>query len=153
VSAPTDGSFTAEVTVTNTGACAGTDVVQLYGRDLVASVTRPVVQLLGYTRVCLEPGESKRVAFEVPTSRFAFSGRDLNRIVEPGDMEVWVGAHAAAIAAQDEAPAESIIAAGREAVSPKLPGDATGRTPLTLTGAVHQVTTADPRYVAVKISG
>jgi beta-xylosidase len=88
---PTDGALTATVRVTNTGAVAGDDVVQLYGRDLVGSVTRPVAQLLGYRRVHLGPGESVTVEFTVPTTRLAFSNRSLNRVVEPGDVEVWVG--------------------------------------------------------------
>ncbi len=92
------GSFAASVTVTNTGAVAGTDVVQLYGRDLHGSVVRPVAQLLGYTRVTLGPGESSRVLFDVPTTRFAFADRRLVRVVEPGDVDVWVGSHAGASA-------------------------------------------------------
>jgi beta-xylosidase len=88
---PTDGAFTATVRVTNTGAAAGDDVVQLYGRDLVGSVTRPVAQLLGFHRVHLAPGESVTVEFTVPTTRLAFSDRSLTRVVEPGDVELWVG--------------------------------------------------------------
>ena len=79
------------VRATNTGAVAGDDVVQLYGRDLVGSVTRPVAQLLGYRRVQLEPGESVTVEFAVPTTRLAFSDRSFTRVVEPGDVELWVG--------------------------------------------------------------
>jgi beta-xylosidase len=88
---PTDGTLPVTVRVTNTGAVAGDDVVQLYGRDLVASVTRPVAQLLGYRRVHLEPGQSVTVELAVPTTRLAFSDRTLTRIVEPGEVEVWVG--------------------------------------------------------------
>lgn len=88
---PTDGALTAAVWVTNAGAVAGDDVVQLYGRDLVGSVTRPVAQLLGYRRVHLAPGESVTVEFTVPTTRLAFSDRSFNRVVEPGDVELWVG--------------------------------------------------------------
>ena len=70
------------------------DVVQLYGRDPVASVTRPVAQLLGYRRVHLEPGRSVTVELTVPTTRLAFSDRSLTRIVEPGEVELWVGTSA-----------------------------------------------------------
>jgi len=87
----TDGVIEASVRVTNTGARAGADVVQLYAHDPVASITRPVAQLLGYARVELEPGESTLVSFRVPTTRLAFSGRDLVRAVEPGVVELWVG--------------------------------------------------------------
>lgn len=90
-SAPTDGSFTATVRVRNTGERAGTDLVQLYARDVFASVTRPVAQLLGYARVALEPGEEAEVRFEVPAARLAFTGREGVRIVEPGSVELWVG--------------------------------------------------------------
>ncbi|PPI24228.1 glycosyl hydrolase [Rathayibacter sp. AY1B1] len=90
-SAPTDGSFTATVRVRNTGERAGTDLVQLYARDVFASVTRPVAQLLGYARVALEAGEEAEVRFEVPAARLAFTGREGVRIVEPGRIELWVG--------------------------------------------------------------
>jgi beta-xylosidase len=91
---PTDGALRVSVRVTNTGAVAGDDVVQLYGHDLVASVTRPVAQLLGYRRVRLEPGQSVTVELTVPTTRLAFSDRALTRVVEPGDVELWVGTSA-----------------------------------------------------------
>jgi beta-xylosidase len=87
----TDGSLTVAVRATNTGPVAGDDVVQLFGRDLVGSVTRPVAQLLGYRRVHLEPGESVTVEFAVPTTRLAFSDRSFIRVVEPGEVELWVG--------------------------------------------------------------
>ncbi|WP_456847138.1 fibronectin type III-like domain-contianing protein, partial [Cellulomonas sp. P5_C6] len=87
----TDGSIVAEVRVTNTGTVAGDDVVQLYGRDLIGSVTRPVAQLVGYRRVRLEPGESVTVTFAVPTTRLAFADRTMRRVVEPGDVDLWVG--------------------------------------------------------------
>ncbi|MFI5833436.1 glycoside hydrolase family 3 N-terminal domain-containing protein [Micromonospora sp. NPDC051300] len=91
---PTDGALSVTVRVTNTGAVGGDDVVQLYGHDVVAPVTRPVAQLLGYRRVRLAPGESVTVAFTVPTTRLAFSDRTLTRVVEPGDVELWVGTSA-----------------------------------------------------------
>ena len=140
--AETGGAFTAAVTVTNTSEVAGTDVVQLYGRDVVASVTRPVVQLVAYARVELAPGQSARVEFDVPAARFAFSDRRMVRVVEPGAVEMWVGAHAAAggPAAADDAQAAHVV-----------PGAATDRTRVELTGPVHEVTPADTRIVAVRI--
>ncbi|WP_413453124.1 glycoside hydrolase family 3 N-terminal domain-containing protein [Georgenia sp. 1P01AC] len=87
----TDGTIEVSVRVRNTGERAGTDVVQLYGRDVVATVTRPVAQLLGYCRVDLEPGEEVTVHLCVPTSRLAFSDRRMVRVVEPGTVELWVG--------------------------------------------------------------
>ncbi|MBY8871385.1 glycoside hydrolase family 3 C-terminal domain-containing protein [Micromonospora sp. PLK6-60] len=89
--APTGGMLPVTVRVTNTGPVAGDDVVQLYGHDPVASVTRPVAQLLGYRRVHLAPGQSVTVELTVPTTRLAFSDRTLTRVVEPGEVELWVG--------------------------------------------------------------
>jgi len=82
------------VRVRNTGPRAGTEVVQLYLHDVVAQVTRPVRQLAGFTRVPLEPGAAVRVEFRVHADRTAFTGRDLVRVVEPGDLEVMVGTSA-----------------------------------------------------------
>ncbi|MFJ1511395.1 glycoside hydrolase family 3 N-terminal domain-containing protein [Cellulosimicrobium funkei] len=152
------GTFRAAVTVTNTGAVAGTDVVQLYARDVVGSVPRPVAQLLGYARVDLAAGESRRVTFRVPTTRLAFSDRRLVRVVEPGDVEVWVGAHAAAA---DSAPGAgdlgsttggAIVNESAPAARHVVPGAATARATLAVTGPVHEVTAADERLVAVEVS-
>ncbi|GAA3203761.1 beta-xylosidase/alpha-l-arabinosidase [Nonomuraea helvata] len=92
---PTDGEFAVSVRVRNTGGRAGEEVVQLYLHDVLAQVTRPVRQLAGFARVRLEPGASARVTFLVHADRTAFTGRDLRRIVEPGEIEVFVGTSAA----------------------------------------------------------
>jgi beta-xylosidase len=118
------GSFRASVRVRNTGTRSGTDVVQLYGRDVYASVTRPVAQLLGYARVTLDAGQETTVDFDVPTTRLAFTGREGERIVEPGTVELWVGASCA-----DK--------------------EATGS--IEVTGAVHAVTPADRRLTTVAV--
>ncbi|WP_165133500.1 beta-glucosidase [Microbacterium amylolyticum] len=146
-------SFTASLTVTNTSNVDGVETVQLYGRDTVASVTRPVAQLLGYARVALAAGESRRVTLSVPTQRFAFSDRRMVRIVEPGDVEVWAASHAAANAAEPDADAATggVIHNEREAVRVVLPGIATPRARLVITGEVHEVTAADPRIVDVRV--
>ena len=89
---PTDGSLTLSMVVRNTGERAGTEVVQLYLHDPVAQVTRPVVRLIGYARVPLEPGEARRVTFHVPADLASFTGRDGRRIVEPGDIELRLNA-------------------------------------------------------------
>ena len=88
---PTDGEFTATVRVRNTGARAGDEVVQLYLHDVVAQVARPLKLLTGFARVSLEPGEAVDVRFGVHADRTAYTGADLRRIVEPGDLEVLVG--------------------------------------------------------------
>jgi len=152
-SVPTDGSFTAAVTVTNTGSVAGTDVVQLYGRDVVASITRPVAQLLGFARVSLAPGESRRVTFTVPTTRLAFSDRTMTRVVEPGEVQVWVSSHSA-VPEQADATATTggVIKSAREHTRVEVPGTSTPRATVNLTGPVHTVTNADNRWVGVSIS-
>jgi beta-xylosidase len=88
---PTDGEVSIACTVSNTGAVAGTEVVQLYLGDPVASVVRPTRWLAGFARVTLAPGESARVAFSLHADRTAFTGRDGTRIVEPGEISVAVG--------------------------------------------------------------
>ncbi|MCO8275794.1 glycoside hydrolase family 3 C-terminal domain-containing protein [Actinoplanes sp. TRM 88003] len=93
-SVPVDGEFTVTVRVRNTGARAGDEVVQLYLKDLVAQVTRPVKQLTGFARVPLEAGEAKDVTFTVHADRTAFTGRDYSRVVEPGELDVLVGTSA-----------------------------------------------------------
>ncbi|GAA4429024.1 glycoside hydrolase family 3 N-terminal domain-containing protein [Georgenia halophila] len=94
-----DGEVSVEVTVRNTGDRAGTEVVQLYLHDPVASVTRPAVRLVGYARVPLEAGEAKRVRFTVPADATSFTLRDGRRIIEPGDVELRLGRSAADIEA------------------------------------------------------
>ncbi len=93
----TDGSFTVGCTVANTGQRPGDEVVQLYLRDPVASITRPVRELKGYVRVPLEPGTACRITFTVPADLCAFTGVDCTRIVEPGRIDVLVGASSADI--------------------------------------------------------
>jgi beta-glucosidase len=78
-------------TVANSGARAGVETVQLYVRDLVGSVTRPVRQLKGFQKVSLAAGESREVRFEVPVSELGFHGVDNAYVVEPGAFKVWVG--------------------------------------------------------------
>lgn len=146
----TDGRFTASVTVTNTGECAGADVVQLYGRDLIASVTRPTAQLLGYARVDLDAGERRRVSFDVPSARVAFTDRRGIRVVEPGDIEVWVGSHAAMTPQRERSDATGgVISNVRARRRHEIPGSATPARVVVLTGKVHTVTAADGRLVDV----
>ncbi len=88
---PTDGSLKATVTVTNTGDRDGVEIAQMYLRDCVSSVARPVKELKGFERVALRAGESKDVTFDITPDRLAFYDIDMQRIVEPGDFEVMVG--------------------------------------------------------------
>ena len=89
---PTDGEVEISCVVRNVGALRGAEVVQLYLRDPVATVTRPVRQLAGFARVDLDAGEAKRVTFTLHADRTSFTGVGGQRIVEPGEIEVLVGA-------------------------------------------------------------
>ncbi|GAA4697392.1 glycoside hydrolase family 3 N-terminal domain-containing protein [Phytohabitans rumicis] len=94
-----DGEARFGITVRNTGARSGTEVVQLYLHDPVAQTTRPVVRLIGYARVPLEPGETARVMFAVPADLASFTGVHGRRIVEPGDVELRFGRSSGEVAA------------------------------------------------------
>jgi beta-glucosidase len=96
---PVDGEVTVHVTVRNAGSRPGTEVVQLYLHDPVAQTTRPVVRLVGYTRVPLEPGEAARVEFVVPADVASFTGVHGRRIVEPGDVQLHFGRSSGEVAA------------------------------------------------------
>ncbi|MFC3690051.1 glycoside hydrolase family 3 N-terminal domain-containing protein [Aquipuribacter hungaricus] len=120
----TDGEIELEVTVRNDGDRAGTEVVQLYGHDVVGSVTRPVAQLLAYGRVELGAGERARVRLTVPTARLAFSDRSMTRVVEPGAVELWVG---------------------------RSCEDRTLETSVTLVGGLHRLTAECPRWSRVEV--
>jgi beta-xylosidase len=87
----TDAAVEISCTVRNTGARSGTEVVQLYLGDPVASVVRPLRWLAGFARVPLAPGEACRVAFRLHADRTSFTGRNGTRIVEPGEITVAVG--------------------------------------------------------------
>ncbi len=120
----TAGEIHVSVEVTNSGDRDGAEVVQLYGHDVVASVTRPVAQLLGYARVELAAGETATVCLSVPTTRLAFTDRQLRRVVEPGAVELFVGRSCA---------------------------DRVEEATLTLTGAAHEVSVEDRRLTEVTV--
>ena len=84
-------SATVTVRVTNTGDRAGDEVVQLYVRDVLSSVTRPVKELKGFRRVTLEPGQARDVAFSVGPEQLRMFDRSMRRVVEPGEFELMVG--------------------------------------------------------------
>ena len=85
------GSTRVSVDVTNTGKRAGTETVQLYIRDLVSSVTRPVKELKGFQKISLRPGETKTVTLEITPDSLAFYDVKMKYIVEPGEFEIMVG--------------------------------------------------------------
>ena len=88
----TDGTVDISATVTNTGDRDGKEVAQLYLSDPVATVVRPLKRLVGFTKVGLAAGESTRVTFQLHADRTSFTGPDLQRIVEPGEFRVRLGA-------------------------------------------------------------
>jgi beta-glucosidase len=85
------GRTTISVDVTNSGAVRGDEVVQLYIRDDVSSVTRPVKELRGFRRITLNPGETKSVEFTLGPEELSFLNRDMHRVVEPGTFTIMVG--------------------------------------------------------------
>lgn len=90
---PSTGRLAVTVDVRNTGKRAGDEVVQLYIRDQVASVTRPVKELKGFQRVTLQPGETKQVEFMLGSEQLGFWNRQMRFVVEPGEFRVLVGAN------------------------------------------------------------
>jgi beta-glucosidase len=81
--------------VTNSGSRAGTEIVQLYIRDMVASVTRPVKELRGFKKINLEPGETKTVSFNVTIEDLKFYNETLEKVAEPGEFRLMVGPNSA----------------------------------------------------------
>jgi beta-glucosidase len=87
---------TVKAVVHNRGSVEAEEVVQLYIRDLVGNVTRPVRELKGFQRLRLKPGESRAVSFTLGPDDLAFYGRDMQRITEPGEFHAWIGGSSAA---------------------------------------------------------
>jgi beta-glucosidase len=83
--------ITATVTVTNAGNVAGKEVAQLYTRDLVGSITRPVKELKGFQKITLKAGESKKVSFTISNQDLKFYNSDLKYVAEPGNYKVFIG--------------------------------------------------------------
>ena len=86
-----DDTVTISAELTNRGDVAAEEVAQLYVRDLVGNVTRPVRELKGFRRIYLRPGESARVEFELTADDLAFYGRNMERMTEPGTFRAWIG--------------------------------------------------------------
>ena len=95
---PADGGeVTVSVDVANTGTRAGDEVVQLYVRDEAATVARPVLELRGFRRVGLEPGERRTVSFRLSTEQFAYVGADYRRVIEAGTIRIHAGTSSASL--------------------------------------------------------
>ena len=91
----TDDTITVSFTLSNTGAYDGTEVVQVYVRDLVGSITRPVKELKAFERVSLKAGERRSLTVQIPVQELAFVGLDDVKKVEPGDFQLWVAGDSA----------------------------------------------------------
>jgi beta-xylosidase len=146
------GTFSVSVTVTNKGATRGGDVVQVYGHDIQGTIARPVTQLLGYSRVELDAGDSARLSFSVPTTRFAFTDRTMVKIVEPGDVEVWVASHAEAsrVRVGDDDATGGAIVNEKQVSRRRIAGTSTPRRIVSIEGRRHEVRSTDPRLVTVR---
>jgi beta-glucosidase len=90
-----NGTLEISFDLTNTGKYDGTEVVQLYVQDKVGSITRPVKELKGFRRIPLKQGETKTVSFSLPVEELAFWNIDRQRVVEPGEFNLWVGPNSA----------------------------------------------------------
>lgn len=88
---PANGKTRVSVDVTNTGNRAGDEVVQLYIRDEISSVTRPIKELKGFQRINIKPGETRTVSFSIGAQELQFYNREMKRVVEPGTFKVMVG--------------------------------------------------------------
>jgi beta-glucosidase len=86
-----EGTAHVSVNVTNTSKVRGDEVVQLYIRDEISSVTRPVKELRGFRRIALDAGEAKTVEFTLGFDELSFLNRDMHRVVEPGTFKMMVG--------------------------------------------------------------
>jgi len=106
-----DDHVTVTVTVRNVGSRSADEVVQLYSRDPVAAITRPVLELQDFTRVTLDPGRSATVTFTLPVAALGYTGVDMTYVVEPGDVQLLVGRSSA-----EHVPAGSLTVAGQHPV-------------------------------------
>ncbi|UPK43042.1 glycoside hydrolase family 3 N-terminal domain-containing protein [Paenibacillus pabuli] len=88
-----DETVTVSVDVTNTGACRGAEVIQMYISDVVSRVARPAKELKGFVKVNLEPGETQTVTFHIGAEQLQYVGRDLKPVVEPGLFHIHIGSH------------------------------------------------------------
>ena len=96
-----NGTLNVSIEVKNTGKRAGEEVVQLYIRDLIGSVTRPVKELKGFRKIMLKPGESKKVQFQLTKKDFSFYRRDMSFGAEAGQFKIFVGTNSAELKEAD----------------------------------------------------
>jgi beta-glucosidase len=83
--------LTISCNLSNTGGYEGTEIIQLYTRDLVGSLTRPIKELKGFQRITLKPGENKTITFTLSTDDLSFWNAEMKKVAEPGEFKLWVG--------------------------------------------------------------
>ena len=92
-----DEVISIKCSITNTGKFAGEEVVQLYLRDRVASLVRPVKELKDFKKIMLQPGESKIIEFIIDKDKLSFYNQQLDWVAEPGEFEIMIGSSSADI--------------------------------------------------------
>ena len=95
------GKITASVNITNTGTRKGKEIVQMYTRQMVGSIARPVKELKGFQQITLEPGETKKVTFSISVDDLKFYNSNLKYVYEPGDFKVFIGTNSADVKEAD----------------------------------------------------
>jgi len=95
------GKITATVNVTNTGTLSGKETIQMYTRQMVGSIARPLKELKGFKQINLEPGETKKVTFSLSVDDLKFYISDLKHVYEPGDFKIFIGTNSADVKEAD----------------------------------------------------
>ena len=96
-----DGTLTVKVSVKNTGAREGQEVVQLYISDKKSSLPRPVKELKGFQRIHLAAGESREISFDITPEMLKFYNAELKHVIEPGDFQIMVGGNSKEVKTQN----------------------------------------------------
>ena len=96
-----DWKITATINVKNTGSRDADEVVQLYIRDMVASISRPVKELKGFRRIHLAAGESREICFDITPEMLKFYNAELKHVIEPGDFQIMVGGNSKEVKTQN----------------------------------------------------
>lgn len=96
-----DWKITATINVKNTGSRDADEVVQLYIRDMVASISRPVKELKGFQRIHLAAGKSREISFDITPEMLKFYNAELKHVIEPGDFQIMVGGNSKEVKTQN----------------------------------------------------
>ena len=96
-----DWKITATINVKNTGSRDADEIVQLYIRDMVASISRPVKELKGFQRIHLAAGESREISFDITPEMLKFYNAELKHVIEPGDFQIMVGGNSKEVKTQN----------------------------------------------------